>query len=149
MGVPGRFAALIARKREDPCCPIMAPMSRRTRLAAAILALAATLFAPFAMALHACADNGDMAAPMAAMASANGGDAPAMDMTLCERHCHDGKVSFQPLGNPPSATALPVPPALRVEAREPVSLRAPAYDSPFAASAGPAPPLIGYTVLRI
>ncbi len=124
-------------------------MSRRTRLAAAVLALAAMLFAPFAMALHACADAGDMAAPMAAMIAATHADAPPMDMTLCERHCHDGKVSSQPLGNPPASIAMPAVAALRVDALQPVSLRAPAFDSPFAAAAGPAPPLIRYTVLRI
>ncbi len=124
-------------------------MKRSTRLAAAVLALAATFFAPLAMALHACADAGDMSAPMAAMAAEGADGAPPMDMTLCERHCHEGKVSFQPLGNPPAAVAMPLAPALRVEALEPVSLRVPAYDSPFAPAAGPAPPLIRYTVLRI
>jgi hypothetical protein len=124
-------------------------MKRRTRLAAALVALVAIAFAPFAMALNACADSGDMAAPMAGMASLAGDDGPAMDMTLCERHCHDGKVSFQPAGHLPAPLAVPVPPALRVDAREPPALRAPSFDSPYASAAGPAPPLIGYTVLRI
>lgn len=124
-------------------------MKRRTRLAAAVLALAAMLFAPLAMALHACADGGDMAAPMAPLASESEADAPPMDMALCERHCHDGKVSFQPVGNPPAPVAVPTVPALRVPALEPVSLRVPSFDSPYAPAAGPAPPLIGYTVIRI
>lgn len=124
-------------------------MNRRVRFAAAVLALAAMLFAPLAMALHACADAGDMGSPMAAMAAQADTDAPPMDMALCERHCHDGKVSFQPLANPPAALAVPVIAALRVDALEPVSLAAPAFDSPFAVAAGPAPPLIRYTVLRI
>ena len=124
-------------------------MNRRVRLAAAVIALAATLFAPLAMALHACVDAGDMGAPMAAMAVPADTGVPPMDMALCERHCHDGKASFQPLGNPPATLAIPIIPALRVDALEPVSLAAPAFDSPFAAAAGPAPPLIGYTVLRI
>jgi hypothetical protein len=127
-------------------------MKRRTRFAAALVAIAAILFAPFAMALNACADNGDMAAPMAGMApmaSMAGDDAPAMDMALCERHCHDGKVSFQPAGHLPAPLAVPAPPALRVQVAQPVALRAPSFDSPYAPAAGPAPPLIGYTVLRI
>ena len=124
-------------------------MNRRVRLAAAVLALVATLFAPFAMALAACADSGDMGAAMGTMASHDDAGTPPMDMALCERHCHDGKVSFQPLASPPTATAAPVVPALRVDALQPGSLRAPTCDSPFAASGGPAPPLIGYTVLRI
>ena len=124
-------------------------MNRRIRLAAAVLALAATLFAPLAMALHACVDAGDMGAPMAAMAMPDDTGAPPMDMALCERHCHDGKVSFQPLASPPAALAIPVVPALRIDALEPVSLATPAFDSPFAVASGPAPPLIGYTVLRI
>src|SRR5690242_10294161 len=121
-------------------------MNRRVRLAAAVLALVATLFAPFAMALAACADSGDMAVSMVAMESHDEAGAPPMDMALCERHCHDGKVSFQPLASPPAAIGVPVVPALRVDALQPVSLRAPTFDSPFAASGGPAPPLIGFTV---
>ena len=124
-------------------------MKRRTRLAAAVLALAATLFAPFAMALHACADAGDMGAPMAAMGAQDAGSVPSMDLALCERHCHDGKVSFQPLATPPAGIAPAVVPALRVDAPQPVSLRIPAFDSPFAVRGSPAPPLIRYTVLRI
>lgn len=131
-------------------------MTRRVRLAAAILALAATLFAPFAMALHACL--GDPAAQAAAEALAqsslhamHGMDSVPMpmDMALCERHCNDGKYSSQPQASPPAAVALPLVAALRVEARHPVALRVPAFDSPFAPAIGPAPPLIRYTVLRI
>ncbi|HSN20213.1 MAG TPA: hypothetical protein VLS49_06030 [Usitatibacter sp.] len=128
-------------------------MNRRTRTVAALVALAAMLFAPLAMAAHACRA-ADMVAATVAMAHAGhaamaGEEAPPMDMTLCERHCNDGKVSFQPVGNPPEAAAVPVVPALRIDALQPVALRAPAFDSPYAAAAGPAPPLIGYTVLRI
>jgi len=124
-------------------------MRRRTRIFATVLALAAMLFAPFAMALHACAAAGDMAAPMAAPAPADDAGAPPIDMALCERHCQDGKVSFQSAGNPPAALAVPVVPALRVDALQPVSLPAPAFGSPFAVVAGPGPPLARFTVLRI
>jgi hypothetical protein len=72
-----------------------------------------------------------------------------MDMALCERHCNDGKVSFQPAGNPPAPLAVAVVPALRVDALQPVVLAPPAFDSPYASVAGPAPPLIGFTVLRL
>lgn len=135
-------------------------MTRRVRLAAAILALAATLFAPLAMALHACL--GDSAAQAAAEALAlaqthamHGGNAMPMDMpvetdmALCVRHCNEGKYSLQAFASPPDAVAMPVVPALRVDALQPAALRAPAFDSPFAPAAGPAPPLIGFTVLRI
>ena len=120
-------------------------MNRRTRLAAALVATAAMLFAPLAMALHACTAN--MPAEMHAMAGGDGG-AP-MDMALCERHCSDGKVSLDTAKPPPSPMGVPVVAALRVDALEPVSLRAPGLDSPFFPAAGPAPPLIRFTVLRI
>jgi hypothetical protein len=128
-------------------------MNRRTRTIAALLALAAMLFAPLAMALHACRA-GDVQAPVQALheglhdAADEANQAP-MDMALCERHCNDGKVSFQPAGNPPAPLAVAVVPALRVDALQPVSLSAPAFDSPYASAAGPAPPLIGFTVLRL
>ena len=132
----------------------MDAMTRRIRATAALFAIVAMLFAPLAMALHACPGAGDMAAVdtmMAAMQAPpdDAGGAP-MDMALCERHCNDGKVlSFQPLGNTPAPIALPVVAALRVGPLQPVSVRAPAFDSPFAPATGPAPPLIRYTVLRI
>jgi hypothetical protein len=128
-------------------------MNRRTRTAAALLALAAMLFAPLAMALHACRAGAVDAQVQAAHEGSHdvageAGRAP-MDMALCERHCNDGKVSFQPAGNPPAPLAVAVVPALRVDALQPVALRAPAFDSPYASLAGPAPPLIGFTVLRL
>lgn len=122
-------------------------MTRSHRLAAAILALAATLFAPFALALHACAMNAPESHSMAAMQGPD--QAPATDMALCERHCNEGKVSLQTLANPPFPIAIAVIPPLRVDALEPLPVGAPAFDSPFAAAAGPAPPLIRYTVLRL
>lgn len=111
---------------------------------AASFAIAALLFAPLAASLHACPGMGDMAAAMQAMAD---GGAP-MDVTLCEHHCNDGKVSFD-LAQPAPAAAMPVVPALRVAALEPVSVRAPAFDSPYSSASGPAPPLIGFAVLLI
>jgi hypothetical protein len=125
-------------------------MNRRIRATAALFAIVAMLFAPLAMALHACPSTMDMVASAQAMAMAAADrDGAPMDMALCEQHCNDaGKVSFD-LAKPPAPMALPVVPALRVDALEPVSLRSPAPDSPFAPATGPAPPLIRFTVLRI
>lgn len=124
-------------------------MKRRTRSLAALLVLVATLFAPFAAVARVCADSGDMASLADAMAvSASQGAASSTEaMTLCERHCHDGKISQQPVSSAPSAPLLPA--FLRVRLIEAVALREPRFDSPFAVAAGPAPPLVGYTVLRI
>ena len=126
-------------------------MNRRIRATAALFAIVAMLFAPLAMALHACPSAGDMvaSAQAMAMAAADDPDGAPMDMALCEQHCNDGsKVSFD-LAKPPAPMAMPVVPALRVDALQPVALRQPAPDSPFAPATGPAPPLIRFTVLRI
>jgi len=130
----------------------MRTMTRSLRLATAILALAATLFAPFALALHACMAG--MNAPataqaMAGMAMDAQEQAPADNAALCERHCNENRVSLQTLATPPSAIGMAVVPALRVDAPQPVCLRAPAFDSPFAPATGPAPPLVRFTVLRL
>ena len=128
-------------------------MKRRTRFAAAFFALAAMLFAPFAMALHACHAaqmEGMVSVDSMVQASAADDAAPLpMDEVLCQRHCHQEKLSFQPAGNLPPSLEVPLVAALRVDALQPVSLGTPAFDSPFAVAAGPAPPLIGFTVLRI
>lgn len=125
-------------------------MKRRTRSLAALIVLATTLFAPFAAVARVCADSGDMASMAEARAVSGASQGVASStaaMTLCERHCHAGKISQQPVSSVPSALlALAF---LRVGAIEAVPLREPRFDSPFAAAAGPSPPLIGYTVLRI
>ena len=104
-------------------------MSRRVRFVAALLAITALLFSPMVLALHACPGDGDM------------------DGT-CANHCADGKVSLD-LAKPPTPLAASTTAILRVAAWVVVALRAPAPDSPFSIAAGPAPPLIRYTVLRI
>jgi hypothetical protein len=127
----------------------MGAMNRRLRLGAALLAIAAMLFAPLAMALQACdtmLDRMTAIEAMAARQAAQEAGAAPMDMALCEHHCAQLKPSFD-LAKPQSPIVPPVVPALRVDAPEVVALAAPAFDSPFAA--GPAPPLIGFTVLRI
>jgi hypothetical protein len=128
-------------------------MTRSLRSATAVLAVAATLFAPFALALHACMIGMDAPAAVSGAAGMPATHAtqqvPADDAVLCERHCNENRVSFQTLATPPSPMAIAVVPALRVDALEPVSLRAPAFDSPFAPAIGPAPPLIRFSVLRL
>ena len=114
------------------------------RLASACATIVALLFSPIAVSGHACPFMGDMAAAMQSMSDAGG---TPMDAGLCERHCNEGKVSLD-LAKPALPAQVPVVAALRVDALEPVALRAPAFDSPYA-FAGPAPPLIGTTVLRI
>lgn len=129
----------------------MAGMNRRLRASAALLAIAAMLFAPIAMALHACPSPGDRvaaAAAMAAMSSAGDDGSAPMDMAPCERHCTQASATFD-LAQPPATVAAPQVAPIRVPALEPVAIGAPAFDSPFAFAAGPAPPLLRYTVLRI
>ena len=129
-------------------------MSRRARTAAALLAIVAMLFAPVALALHACPSAVDMlleARAEVSMAAAMSDQvAPmTMDATLCEHHCNPNVQSSFDLAPPAVFASPPLLPALRVPALEPLLLRAPAIDSAFATAAGPAPPLIRYTVLRI
>ena len=129
----------------------MVAMNRRLRSTAALLAIAAMLFAPIAMALHACPSAGDMVAAaeaMAAMSSPGDDGSAPMDMAPCERHCAQAQASFD-LAQPPASVAAPQIAPIRVPALEPVAIGAPAFDSPFAFAAGPAPPLLRYTVLRI
>jgi hypothetical protein len=105
-------------------------MSRKVRHAtAALLAIGALLFAPLSLALHACPGGGDMDA-------------------TCANHCADGKAALD-MTKPPAPHAVAPAPALRVALREFPALREPAFDSPFRPAAGPAPPLIHYTILRI
>ena len=125
-------------------------MKRRTRSLAAMLVLVTTLFAPFAAVARVCADSGDMASMAEAMAvsgASQGAASSTAAMTLCERHCHAGKISQQPVSS--ALSASPLLAFLRVSAIEAVALREPRFDSPFAGAAGPSPPLIGYTVLQI
>jgi len=58
-------------------------MNRRLRSCAALLAIAAMLFAPLAMALYACPSAGDMVAAAQALAADEAAGA-SMDMAACE-----------------------------------------------------------------
>jgi hypothetical protein len=112
-------------------------IARRTRLFASMIAIAALLFSQFAVSAYAC--------PMMGM-----GADTEMNANLCERHCDYGNASLdQAKGSPGMALtvqsiariAIPVlAPQPQVTAR---TLRATWL------AAGPAPPLIRFTVLRI
>ena len=125
-------------------------MNRRARAIAALVAMVAMLFAPLAMALHACPSTVDMVAAAQALADPSpAGDAAPMDMAQCERHCSlEARAAFD-LASAPAVCAAPVIAALRVPALAPLPVASPAFDSPFALAAGPAPPRLRSTVLRI
>ena len=112
-------------------------MARRTRLFASMVAIAALLFAQFAVSAYAC--------PMMGM-----GAETEMNANLCERHCDYGTVSLDK-AKTPSATPLAVPSTARIaiaafSPQPQVTARTLRATWP---AAGPAPPLIRTTVLRI
>jgi hypothetical protein len=119
------------------------PMSRRFRAFPTLAAIAALLFAQAVVSAYAC--TGPVADPvaMAQMKAQMVGDGG-----LCEKHCTTGTVSFE-LAKPAgfSMPAL-VPVALRVAVPQP-SARVMAFQPAPHSVAGPAPPLICFTVLRI
>ena len=121
----------------------MSLMKRRIREFVAFAAMAAFLFAQAAVSAFACA--GSVADPvaMAQMKAQMEGDGG-----LCEKHCTTGTVSFE-LAKP-AAFTMPalVPVALRVALPQPVT-RVIAFPPAPHSVAGPAPPLIRFTVLRI
>ena len=121
-------------------------MNRRFRAFAALAAIAAFLFAQAATSAYACAAVPDpvsmaqMKAQMKAQMEDDGG--------LCEKHCVTGTVSLD-IAKPANATMpalVAVPVRLIVVA--PVALAVPTRAAPRSV-AGPAPPLIRFTVLRI
>jgi hypothetical protein len=130
----------------------MAPMKRRTRATAAILAIVAMLLAPLAMALHACPTVVDMtvaAQPLVASATPPADEVAPMDMAQCERHCNlEAKTSYD-LAKPPAALVAAVVPALRVPPLQCLSARKPAASFGFATQTGPAPPFLRSAVLRV
>jgi hypothetical protein len=107
-------------------------MSRRLRMLAALFATFAFVFAQSATAAYACAGPVDM----------------GPDGGLCEKHCATGTVSLdvaQP-SLPAMAAVAAVP--LRVVSMQPRTARIQDRTAPLCV-AGPAPPLIRFTVLRI
>jgi hypothetical protein len=117
-------------------------MSRRTRLTATCLAIAALLFAPFATAAHACPFMGDAAAMQASGHQGAPSEAPP-----CAAHCEDGAASADLAKVATSAAPAPVS-ALHVIVPAP---RAPGLQLPRPGDflADPPAPLTRFTVLRI
>jgi hypothetical protein len=117
-------------------------MSRRFRALAALATILAFLFAQAAMAAYACSGPVDPVA-MAQM-KADMGD----DGGLCEKHCTTGTVSFE-LAKP-AASAMPAVTAVAIRIVTVVPMiRAVSSRAEPISVAGPAPPLIRFTVLRI
>lgn len=125
----------------------MGAMNRRLRSCAALLAMAAMLFAPLAMAFVPCPSPGDMVAAARALAADEAAGAP-MDMAACEHHCTQARASFD-LAQPPVPAAVPFVAPLRVPALEPLRVARCAPRVGFAFASGPPPPLVRTTVLRI
>ena len=121
----------------------MAPMSRRLRSLAALFSIAAFLFAQATISAYACA--GPVPDPVAmAQMKAQMGD----DGGLCERHCATGTVSLDVAKPSPSAMPAVMPVAMRIVVAAPAPRIVASRAAPVSA-AGPAPPLIRFTVLRI
>ena len=121
----------------------MSAMSRSFRAFAAVVSILAFLFAQAATSAYACMGPATDPAAMAQI-KADMGDAGG----LCERHCTTGTVSFDLAKPAPSAMpAIAVAPLRIVVAAAP--LRAVPQRAKPLCVAGPAPPLIRFTVLRI
>jgi hypothetical protein len=123
----------------------MAVMSRLVRLITALVVAVSFVFAQTASAAYACASVPDPVAVAQMMADME--DMPS-DGGLCDKHCTTGTVSFD-LAKPAS-TSMPAvaPVALRIVFVDAVHRALPAR-FPALSVAGPAPPLIRFTVLRI
>ena len=117
-------------------------MNRRFRVFAALAAMVAFLFAQAVVSAYACAG------PVDAVAKAQMKAAMGEDGGLCEKQCTTGTASFD-IAKPAAASMPAVTPvALRVVAVAP-AVRLPASRGAPLFVAGPAPPLIRFTVLRI
>jgi hypothetical protein len=118
-------------------------MNRRYRMLASIAATLALVFAQIASSAYACAGPVPDPVAMAQMKAAMGPDGG-----LCEEHCSTGAISLEAAKPSFSATPAVMAVPLRVV---PVDLRVPrAIDRAAPLSvAGPAPPLIRFTILRI
>lgn len=118
-------------------------MGRTVRVLLALLAAAALLFGQ-AVTAYACA--GPIADPvaMAQMKADMGADAG-----LCEKHCASGTVSLE--ATQPAALSLPLVAAvpLRIVELPRIAPMAQRVRAEILSAAGPAPPLIRFTVLRI
>ena len=118
-------------------------MHRRHRAFAALVAIVAFLFAQAATSAYACAGPVPDPVAMAQMKAQMGEDGG-----LCEKHCATGTVSME-LAKPATAAMPPlVAVPVRIVAVAP-AVRAVATRPQTVSVAGPAPPLIRFTVLRI
>lgn len=120
-------------------------MRRRSRFLTALALVAALLFAPLAIAGHGCpyGGNGDAMQDSGAMPCHK---APPAKPALCDQHCStSGAVSFE-------GAKVPAPAPVAIVS----ALRVPSLDGalverrpPGRIDAGPAPPPVRTTVLRI
>ena len=118
-------------------------MARRFRAFAAVASMLAFLFAQAAASAYACAAPVVDPVAMAEMKAVMGSDA-----VICEQHCAGPTGSFE--AAKPSSTSMPavVLAPLPVAHVEILQWRAPVRAQPLSV-AGPAPPLVRFTVLRI
>ena len=121
----------------------MSAMTRSFRAFAALASILAFLFAQATMAAYACAGPSMDPVATAQMKAQMEGDGG-----LCEKHCATGTVSFE-LAKP-GLVSMPslVPIPLRVVAPA-VAPHARPVRAESLSVAGPAPPLIRFTILRI
>ena len=119
-------------------------MRRTFRMLSAFAACAAFLLAQSAAAAYACA--GPVADPVA-MAQMKAD--MESDGGMCEKHCTTGTVSLDVAKPAPSAMPAMTAVALRVILLPPVMDRAAPVRTEARGLAGPAPPLIRFTVLLI
>ena len=118
-------------------------MSRRFRAVAALFSILAFLFSQGAVSASACA--GPVMDPVAmAQMKADMGDEAA----LCEKHCAGPSLAFEAAKPMPAAMPVIAAAPMRVVPLAPVASHTPATSAPLSV-AGPAPPLIRFTVLRI
>lgn len=118
-------------------------VNRRSRLFAALVAIVGLLFAQMAISAFSCPQMGGNAA----VAESGCDEAMVVNANLCEQHCEYGQASFESAKSPASPPAL-AGPFLRVHALVAEQPRGQAIESRHS-PAGPAPPLIRFTVLRI
>ena len=121
-------------------------MNRRTRIVAAILAIAALAFSQLAVSAFACPH--DAAPAMSAAQMPAGHCEHGGNPNLCERHCDYGAASVGHAGLDMTVDVFALPLPWRAE---PVAIAAPAIRAPreFAARSHSPPPLALFGALRI
>lgn len=117
-------------------------MNRRSRLLAAVVAIVGLLFAQMAVSAFVCPVIGGNVV----VAESPCDEAMSVNANLCDQHCEYGQASFESAKSPATPAAL-AGAFLRVDVLVPeqMGLRSESRIS----AAGPAPPLIRFTVLRI